>query len=70
MPDLSGLDVINAVDELEKRPYLGLITGWSGKIETKEKEELKADFILKKPFDLAKLTNLINDVIDAAEYDS
>lgn len=70
MPDLSGLDVINAVDELEKRPCLGLITGWSGKIDTKEREELKADFILKKPFDFAKLKNHINDVIDTTEHNS
>jgi CheY-like chemotaxis protein len=70
MPDLSGLDVINAVDELEKRPCLGLITGWSGEVETKGKEELKADFILKKPFDFATLTNHINDVIDTTEHNS
>jgi len=70
MPDLSGLDVINTVDGLEKRPCLGLITGWSDNVDNKEKEELKVDFVLKKPFDFTELTNRINNVIITAGHNS
>jgi CheY-like chemotaxis protein len=63
MPGLSGHDVIQALDELDKRPKVGLITGWKEEIENKDKEELNVDFIIRKPFDLSELTKNINDVI-------
>lgn len=65
MPGLSGYDVIQALDKLDKRPKVGLITGWKEEIENKDKEGLNVDFILRKPFDLTVLTKHINDVIDA-----
>ncbi len=39
MPDMAGHDVVKVIDELDKRPRVGLITGWDEKIETKSKEE-------------------------------
>lgn len=62
MPDLSGYDVIKALDGLDKRPKVGLITGWGDKIETKEGEELKVEFIIKKPFNFSELSRYINDI--------
>jgi CheY-like chemotaxis protein len=62
MPDLTGHDVIEIVDKLDNKPKMGLITGWSEKIESKEKEELKVDFIIKKPFILSELTKQINEL--------
>ncbi len=65
MPDLTGHDVIEVMDKLERRPKIGLITGWDEKIETKDTEELKVDFIIKKPFEFSTLTRFINDILDA-----
>ncbi len=62
MPDLTGHDVIEIVDKLNKKPKMGLITGWDEKIESKEKEDLKVDFIIKKPFVLSELTKQINEL--------
>jgi CheY-like chemotaxis protein len=62
MPDFTGHDVIEIVDKLDKKPKIGLITGWDEKIESKEKEELKVDFIIKKPFILSELTKQINEL--------
>ncbi len=62
MPDLTGHDVIEIVDKLDKKPKMGLITGWDEKIESKEKEELKVDFIIKKPFVLSELAKQINEL--------
>jgi PAS domain S-box-containing protein len=62
MPDLSGHDVIEIVDKLDKKPKIGLITGWDEEIETKEKEKLKVDFIIKKPFVLSEITKQINNL--------
>tara|TARA_B100000959_G_scaffold190538_1_gene199214 strand:+ start:2704 stop:2874 length:171 start_codon:yes stop_codon:yes gene_type:complete len=51
MPDVNGYDVIRALNKLEKRPKIGIITDWNEKLEPLDGEDLKVDFILNKPFD-------------------
>jgi CheY-like chemotaxis protein len=63
MPYVSGQYIVKALDTLVKRPKIGLITGWSDKIETINKEDLKVDFIIKKPFDFSELSRHISDAI-------
>ena len=62
MPDVGGREVIKLLDTLDNSPKVGLITGWSEKLETFHKEELKVDFIAKKPFDFSELSKQINNV--------
>jgi len=61
MPEVTGHDVLKALNELDKRPKVGLITGWDEKL-TFDKGELKADFVAKKPFKLLELARQIDDV--------
>ena len=58
MPDMSGHEVVAVLNKLEKRPKIGIITGWSEKISTLE--ELNVDFIAKKPFKFTELSGFIN----------
>ncbi|MDP6924802.1 MAG: hypothetical protein R2568_05450 [Candidatus Scalindua sp.] len=53
-----------SLNELERRPKIGIITGWDEKIEFVE-GKLKPDFIVKKPFRLLELARQINDVFSA-----
>ena len=39
----------------------GIITGWGEKLNPQEKEGLKVDFIVKKPFKLSDLTKQISE---------
>ena len=64
MPDVFGYDVIKALNELEKRPKIGIITGWGEKLKPIEDENYKVDFILKKPFDFIEMTRLINNIFN------
>ncbi len=64
MPDVFGYDVIKALNELERRPKIGIITGWSEKLKPIEDETFKVDFILKKPFDFSEITRHINNVFN------
>ena len=61
MPNIYGYDVIRALNELEKRPKIGIITGWGEKLKSIDDEDMKVDFIIKKPFDLSELTKNINE---------
>jgi PAS domain S-box-containing protein len=63
MPEVSGYDVIRAVYELENRPKIGIITGWLNTGHFENDGVLKADFISRKPFDFAELTESINKVM-------
>ncbi|MGR3303462.1 MAG: response regulator [Candidatus Scalindua sp.] len=62
MPDVFGYDVIKALNKLEKRPKIGIMTGWGEKLKSIDEEGLKVDFIIKKPFDFSVLTGHINDL--------
>ncbi len=64
MPEVTGHDVIRALNKLEKRPKIGIITGWNEKL-TLEEGESGPDFIVKKPFKLLELAKQINDVFGA-----
>ncbi|MGR3294454.1 MAG: response regulator [Candidatus Scalindua sp.] len=64
MPDVFGYDIIKALNELERRPKIGIITGWGEKLKPIDDENFKVDFILNKPFDLSEMTRLINNVFN------
>jgi two-component system cell cycle sensor histidine kinase/response regulator CckA len=61
MPEVFGYDVIRALNKLERRPKIGVITGWGEKLKPMDDENIKVDFILKKPFDFSEMTKLINN---------
>lgn len=63
MPDVGGREVIKMINTLDKRPRVGLITGWSEKI--KNKKDLKIDFIARKPFNFSALSKQINDTFSS-----
>tara|TARA_B100001964_G_scaffold172556_1_gene189998 strand:+ start:1361 stop:1567 length:207 start_codon:yes stop_codon:yes gene_type:complete len=66
MPDVNGYDVIRALNKLEKRPKIGIITDWNEKLEPLDGEDLKVDFILNKPFDFSQLIEQINSLFNDA----
>jgi signal transduction histidine kinase/CheY-like chemotaxis protein len=65
MPDVSGHKIIKSLNEKEKRPKIGLITGWGKDLKCLDEEGMKVDFIIKKPFKLPELIKHINDLFSA-----
>ncbi len=64
MPNVTGRDVIKALNELDKKPKIGLISGMSETFNSVEGgESLNVDFIVKKPFNLSDISRNINDLI-------
>ncbi|MFQ5685498.1 MAG: response regulator [Candidatus Scalindua sp.] len=64
MPEVNGQEVVQALNKLEKRPKIGLITGWDGEIKPVGSEDIKVDFIIKKPFGFSELTKQMNKLFD------
>ena len=64
MPDVTGHDVIKALNELDKVPKIGISTGSINDYSSAEVNALKADFIINKPFRLFELAKKINVLFD------
>ena len=62
MSDVSGYDIIKALNKLDRSPKIGIITGWNERLKPME-EGMNVDFVLRKPFDFSELSRKINDVI-------
>jgi CheY-like chemotaxis protein len=62
MPEVYGYDVIRALNKLEKRPKVGIMTGWNEKLKPIDDEEFKVDFIIRKPLVFSELTKHINEL--------
>jgi len=63
MPNVTGRDVIKELDTLDKRPKVGLITGWRLEMKDVKKEDLKVDFVVKKPFKFSELRRDIRNIL-------
>ncbi len=46
---------------------MALITGWNYEMKDAEKDGLKVDFIVKKPYNLSKLRKDINNALNSNE---
>ncbi len=66
MPEISGFDLIKLMNELDKRPKIGLVTGSSDKLKTVIEDGLGVDFIIKKPFNLSEIAEKINNLFKTA----
>ncbi len=62
MPDVFGIDVIKTINRLEKKPKIGVISGWEQEIKAVENEDLHVDFYQKKPFKFNELKKNINEM--------
>ena len=60
MPDISGYDVIKALNKLNKTPKIGMITGWDENPSLLKEKGIKVDFVVKKPFDFSELASRIS----------
>ena len=65
LPKISGYDVLKSLDVLENRPKVGLITRWGERIGTREREEMKVNFVIRKPFDFSELMKQVDDTLCA-----
>ncbi len=67
MPNINGKELIKMLDTVpvEKRPKVGLMTGWKYGLEDAKEEGLNVDFVINKPFDFSKLRKDLNAVLGA-----
>ncbi len=63
MPQVSGWDVIKVVESLDKKPKIGLITGWADMLDSLNKDDMGVDFIISKPIEYKKLSIIVQETL-------
>lgn len=63
MPEVSGWDMIRAVESLDRKPKIGLITGWVDMLKSLKNEDMGVDFIVSKPIDFSILSGRIKEAL-------
>ena len=65
MPGMSGYAVVEELNMFEKKPKIGVMTGWSKEADDENESNLNVDFIIKKPFKFPVLSEYINKAFSA-----
>lgn len=63
MPEVSGWDIMKFVDTLEIKPKIAIITGFLNLDAAFSEREIKAEFVIHKPFELNEILNHIQNVL-------
>ena len=64
MPGVTGWDIMDAIEMLEEKPRVGIVTGFLNTVDTFPDKKIKADFIINKPFDLEVVLDRIQQVLE------
>ncbi|MCF6150609.1 MAG: response regulator [Candidatus Kuenenia sp.] len=64
MPEVSGWDIMNAVNTMARKPMIGIITGFLSAANSFPAKEMKADFVINKPFELEEMLKQIQDLLE------
>ena len=61
MPGMSGWQVAEKIKGINGKVPIALITGWSIDLKESEMQERGIDFMIKKPYKLDQLVNIVQE---------
>jgi len=64
IPDVSGWDIIQFSGTLEKKPKIGVITGFLDIADKSKNEQTQPDFIITKPYELEEVLSSVRKVFE------
>ncbi|MCF6147646.1 MAG: PAS domain S-box protein [Candidatus Kuenenia sp.] len=64
MPEVSGWDIMQAIETLDEKPKVGVITGFLNTADSFPDKEIKANFVVNKPFDLEDVLDRIQSILE------
>jgi signal transduction histidine kinase/ActR/RegA family two-component response regulator/predicted negative regulator of RcsB-dependent stress response len=62
MPDMSGWELVTEIRERSKNVPLAIISGWADAISVETKNEVQANWIVPKPFDINKICDIAQEI--------
>jgi signal transduction histidine kinase/CheY-like chemotaxis protein len=64
MPGMSGWELARLLRERDPQIPLAVITGWGETVSSSQKEEARVDWLLSKPFSLAQIMQLGQEIVE------
>jgi len=62
MPDMSGWELVTEIRGRSKTVPLAIVSGWADAISVEKKNEVQANWIIAKPFDINKICDIALEV--------
>ena len=62
MPGMSGWELARAIRERDDEIRIAVITGWGEAVSSSEQETAKVDWVITKPFSIARISELATEI--------
>lgn len=62
MPGMSGWELARAIRLKNSQVPLAIITGWGEVVSTSDREVAQVDWVLSKPFSMAEIVDIVQDI--------
>jgi signal transduction histidine kinase/FixJ family two-component response regulator len=62
MPEMSGWELASEIRKRSETVPLAIVSGWADAISCDAREAIKADWVVSKPFDIATIAGIANEV--------
>ena len=62
MPDMNGWELCTEIRERSKTMPIAIISGWADAISVQTRNAVKADWVVAKPFDINKISNIAQEI--------
>lgn len=62
MPEMSGWELASEIRKRSKTIPLAIVSGWADAISCDARQAIKADWVVSKPFDIATIAEIANEV--------
>ena len=62
MPEMSGWELASEIRKRSETIPLAIVSGWADAISCDAREAIKADWVVSKPFDIATIAGIANEV--------
>jgi signal transduction histidine kinase/FixJ family two-component response regulator len=62
MPEMSGWELASEIRKRSETIPLAIVSGWADAISCDARQAIKADWVVSKPFDIATIARIANDV--------
>jgi CheY-like chemotaxis protein/anti-sigma regulatory factor (Ser/Thr protein kinase) len=62
MPEMSGWELAREIRKRSKTMPLAIVSGWADAISCDARQAIKADWVVSKPFDIATIASIANEV--------
>lgn len=62
MPEMSGWELVTEIRERSTAIPLAIVSGWADAISVQTRNAVKADWVVAKPFDINKISNIAQEI--------